>query len=569
MTAETPANQDNHRLLVLIPVYNHAKTLPSVVSAVRALGLPCLLVDDGSDLECAALIERLALQKGIWRMRLAKNSGKGAAVAAGLLRAAALGYSHALQIDADGQHDLSALEGFIAASRANPSDLIGGAPQYASDAPKSRLYGRWVMRIWVWINSLSLQIPDAMCGFRIYPLASTLAVLKSARLAKRMAFDPEILVRLVWQRVPMRWLPLAVQYPQDGVSHFRLWQDNALISLMHTRLFFGMLLRAPLLLWQRWQARRQDERDSHWAEQSERGNLFWMRLGFAIVRRCGRPVSAPLVWLVVLYFYLSKASARRAIADYQQRLLLANHANPPTLPRFAPVYRQYLAFAATMLDKFDVLCGKITRDDLQLHDPDGVQAQMGQGRGQILLTAHLGNAQLLCALAAELPGTAMNILIHSQHAQRFNQLLGAAAANLKLIEVSTLDATLMLDLAQRLDKGEWLVMAGDRVPLSTERSVKVQFLGAPALLPQGPWLMAALLRCPLNLLLCLRSDGTADRRFSVILQRLPGNPDVPRSERAAQIAMQAQHYADCLAQHCRQRPLQWFNFYPFWEDAHA
>jgi hypothetical protein len=118
--------------------------------------------------------------------------------------------------------------------------------------PKGRLYGRYLTHIWVWINSLSLSIPDSMCGFRVYPLAPTLELIDSVAIGRRMDFDSEILVRLSWLNQPMQWLPIRVRYPADGLSHFRLLHDNALISLMHAKLFFGMLLRAPLILWRRW-----------------------------------------------------------------------------------------------------------------------------------------------------------------------------------------------------------------------------------------------------------------------------------------------------------------------------
>jgi len=239
------------KLTALIPVYNHAETLAAVVAAVRHCGLDCLLVDDGSEPGCARLIDQLAQDDGVRKTRLACNRGKGAAVHAGFLHAHALGYTHALQIDADGQHDLSAIPQFLAACQAEPHCLIGAAPVYGADAPKSRVYGRWLNRVWVWINTLSTRIPDAMCGFRVYPLGVCVELLRSEPLGQRMEFDIEILVRLAWRGVPMRWLPLRVQYPENGISHFRLWRDNLLISRMHARLFFGMLRRAPKLLWQR------------------------------------------------------------------------------------------------------------------------------------------------------------------------------------------------------------------------------------------------------------------------------------------------------------------------------
>jgi len=304
---------------------------------------------------------------------------------------------------------------------------------------------------------------------------------------------------------------------------------------------------------------------SHWARQSERGSLLLMRLGFAAAHWLGRPLFTPVVGLVVGYFYLSRRSARLAISEYQQKLRTFSQ-NSAIFPRYFAVYRQYLAFANALLDKLDVWRGKISRADLTLIDPHGVHAQMGKGRGQILVTAHLGNAEITRALVGQLPDVRINILMHSRNAQRFNQVLAAAGASAAIIEVSELDAALMLDLAQRLERGEWLAIAGDRIPLHGERTCTASFLGAPAAFAQGPWLLAALLRCPLNLLLCL-PEGNG--RFSVILEHLDEGAAVGRAKRGEQLAKQVQHYADRLSHYCQQQPLQWFNFYPFWDDDHA
>ncbi|TBU97074.1 glycosyltransferase family 2 protein [Phytopseudomonas dryadis] len=241
-----------HRPCALIPVYNHEHALPAVVAALLDAGLPCVLVDDASSPGCAAVIDRLASEADTYLLRLPHNQGKGGAVMAGLREAQRLGFSHALQVDADGQHDLQAVQAFLDESRDHPEAIVCGYPQYDASVPKGRLYARYLTHAWVWINSLSLQIRDSMCGFRVYPLAASVALIDSAKLGTRMDFDSEILVRLSWREQPMRWLPTRVHYPEDGVSHFRLWQDNALISKMHARLFFGMLCRAPWLLYRRW-----------------------------------------------------------------------------------------------------------------------------------------------------------------------------------------------------------------------------------------------------------------------------------------------------------------------------
>ncbi|NNB53290.1 glycosyltransferase family 2 protein [Pseudomonas fragi] len=243
-----------HNPCAVIPVYNHETVVPAVVDALLAAGLPCVLVDDASSPACAAVLEHLALGDNIFLIRLAVNQGKGGAVMAGLREASRLGFTHALQVDADGQHDLRDVATFMQVSQQNPEALICGYPQYDASVPKGRLYARYLTHVWVWINSLSLQIPDSMCGFRVYPLAPSLALINSVKLGKRMDFDPEILVRLAWRNQPMRWLPTKVHYPLDGLSHFRLFHDNALISGMHTKLFFGMLLRLPSILWRRCKA---------------------------------------------------------------------------------------------------------------------------------------------------------------------------------------------------------------------------------------------------------------------------------------------------------------------------
>lgn len=237
-----------HKPCAVIPVYNHGATVRHVVGRVRAHGLPCIVVDDGSETECARELDTLAAQGMATLVRRMRNGGKGCAVQDGLRHAAAMGYTHALQVDADGQHALDDIPAFVDASRRHPQALIGGAPAYGDDAPRSRIHGRRLTRVWVWINTLSLAIPDAMCGFRIYPLAPTLALLDRCNPGNRMDFDIAVLVRLHWRAVPMVWQPTRVHYPAGGVSHFRGLRDNALISRMHARLFAGMLLRAPLLL---------------------------------------------------------------------------------------------------------------------------------------------------------------------------------------------------------------------------------------------------------------------------------------------------------------------------------
>lgn len=237
-----------NRCCIVVPVYNHPGCLEWLVSNLRETGLHTLMVNDGSDVICSDLLRGIC-DREQWTTLIEResNGGKGAAVKTGLRAAAGLGYSHALQLDADGQHDLTDIPQLLALSRSNPGAVISGAPDFR-EVPRVRLYGRYLTHIWVWINTLSLEIRDSMCGFRIYPLAATLKVLENSYTGDRMDFDPEILVRLHWDGVRVIQLRTAVTYPRDGISHFRGLRDNALISWMHTRLFFGMLRRLPGLL---------------------------------------------------------------------------------------------------------------------------------------------------------------------------------------------------------------------------------------------------------------------------------------------------------------------------------
>jgi len=238
------------KLGAVIPVYNHGATVGAVVRAIRAHGLPVLLVDDGSEPGCAAVLDSL-VAPDVHLHRLAVNQGKGGAVMTGLRAAQTLGWSHALQIDADGQHDTADIPKFAAAAAVHPGHFICGCPIYDASVPKARFYGRYATHVWVWINTLSTAIRDSMCGFRVYPLGAVVPLIDSVEIGRRMDFDVEVAVRLVWRGVPVINQPTRVSYPSDGVSHFRALQDNLLISWMHTRLFFGMLLRLPMLLWRK------------------------------------------------------------------------------------------------------------------------------------------------------------------------------------------------------------------------------------------------------------------------------------------------------------------------------
>lgn len=235
----------------LIPVYNHPHTVTQLVDALQPFHLPVLLVDDGSEPQTAAELDRLAERHDVLLHRLASNQGKGAAVMAGLRQAQTRGFSHALQIDADGQHDINDVNRLLELARQHPQALVSGHPVYDDTVPAVRKYGRYLTHGLVWLETLSLQLIDSMCGFRVYPVDACVRLDDEEYVGRRMDFDSEIMVRLFWRYRAVKFVPTRVIYPPHGRSHFRMVKDNVCMTLMHSRLLFGMLLRSPKLLTKR------------------------------------------------------------------------------------------------------------------------------------------------------------------------------------------------------------------------------------------------------------------------------------------------------------------------------
>jgi glycosyltransferase involved in cell wall biosynthesis len=237
------------RPCAIVPTHNHHLRLGEVAAGLRRFDLPVLIVDDGSDNPSKAAIAALHdPARGVTVMRLEVNGGKGAAVMAGFRRALAEGFTHALQVDADGQHDPAQAAEFLALGRARPEAVVSGGAVYDASVPKARKYGRYITHVCVWGETMSRDISDSMCGYRLYPLRAVARLLDERWIAARMEFDTEIIVRLHWAGVPVIMLPVKVVYPAGNTSNFRMVRDNVRISWMHTRL----LAQAPFrLLWKR------------------------------------------------------------------------------------------------------------------------------------------------------------------------------------------------------------------------------------------------------------------------------------------------------------------------------
>jgi glycosyltransferase involved in cell wall biosynthesis len=237
------------RTCVLIPTYDNAATLEGVVVRAREHVTDVIVVDDGSH-DAALRVARHLLQAGLADVRFHDtNRGKGAAMLTGLQAADERGFSHAIQIDADGQHDTNDLPRFLAASRADPDALVMGQPVFDGTAPRLRMWARQVSVFWCRVETWSRRLGDPLCGYRVYPVAATL---RTAFRARAMDVDAEAAVRLAWAGTPIAHVPTRVRYltaEEGGVSHFRPLLDTLSISRMHARLTFTALWRWVSRLW--------------------------------------------------------------------------------------------------------------------------------------------------------------------------------------------------------------------------------------------------------------------------------------------------------------------------------
>ena len=533
----------------IVPSRDHAKVIGDVVARLRAAGLPVFVIDDGSGPDAARVIAALDDNaRQVWVHRLPVNQGKGAAVMAGFARAAAAGFSHAVQVDADGQHDLDALPALLNAARAEPDAVICGQPVYDASMPCSRRIGRWITHAWVAIETWSLHTPDSMCGFRVYPLAAVGALMAQQRIGQRMEFDTDILVRLIWRGTPARGVAVRVTYPPDNTSNFDLLRDNLRITVMHTRLVIARLRR--LVRGSRWRE------PQHWAALTERGAQWGLELTAFVARVLGRRASLVLLAPVVGFFLLTGGAQRRASRGFLTWVTGRR-------PGLDGSFRHFMSFAASVLDGFLAWTQGLPEGAVVPDDEVALARLIADPRGALFVVAHVGNPGLAQASLDPPIRARLTILVHSRHAANFAAFMRRhrPEAVARHVQVTELGPERAIELQQRVERGEWVVIAGDRTPVGGGDHVsRVLFFGAEAAFPHGPWILASLLRCPVHLLFCVR-DGA---RWRLTVEPFAERLVLPRADRGAALRDVCARYAARLEAHVRQVPLQWYNFYDFW-----
>jgi YbgC/YbaW family acyl-CoA thioester hydrolase len=410
----------NIRVCAVIPSYNHWQAMPAIVERLRTLGLAVFVIDDGSAAPAQAALAALnAPQGGVQVRRLEVNRGKGGAVLEGFALARAAGFSHCVQVDADGQHDMAAVTDMLALARQHPDAIIAGQAAYDDSAPLGRVVGRWITHVCVWIETLSFDVHDSMCGLRVYPVAAIAALLdRGGRIGQGMDFDIEILVRLHRAGTPGVNHPVSVTYPPGNLSNFRMWRDNWHITKMHTRLIAGTLVSLPVVLWRR---SRRAGTATHWAGLGERG-MYWGLQGSAwAYRLLGRRGCMAMLAPVVLYFYLTAGERRRASLDFLRRAFAASGRARP--PGWWEGYRHFLSFARRALDSFVAWMGRMPADAVRPMEVAALEEAKAQPRGAIFIVSHHGNVEVSRALLD--PGTRRRVVVltHTRHAETYNRIL--------------------------------------------------------------------------------------------------------------------------------------------------
>ncbi len=305
--------------------------------------------------------------------------------------------------------------------------------------------------------------------------------------------------------------------------------------------------------------------ESHWASLQETSFLWGIRALVWVYRIFGRWLFRVFLRPVVSYYFITGRIARNASREYLRRLGRCF----PELKLSGgwwESYLHFLSFGETLLDKIICWTGNIDQNLIDFPNRPILLGLLEQKRGAMLLSGHIGNLEICQAIATLRGHIHLNILVHTRHAEKFNGLLGGygGSSTIKLIEVTELNPGIAIELQEKIERGEFLVLVGDRIPVNGSRTVKASFLGKDAEFPQGPYLLASLLRCPVYTLFCFSAAG----RFHIDLEPFADSIRIPRTEpqRLQMLEALARRYAERLETLCRAQPLQWFNFFPYWDS---
>jgi len=303
----------------------------------------------------------------------------------------------------------------------------------------------------------------------------------------------------------------------------------------------------------------------HWAGMSEAGSYAGIRFIYWVYRLFGRTMFRLILYPVMVYFFVARREARHASMEYLHHLHQSSPGVFPSTPGWMTSYRHFQQFGEAILDKAIAWSGQLPAKCMDVIDEPAYRTVFDDTRGRLIIGSHLGNLEFCRGFASQHRAIKINALVYDHHAINFNRVISRLnpKSRVNLIQVTELDIPTMLSLKEKVDNGEWVVIAGDRTPVisGARRTVTVDFLGAPALFPIGPYVLASTLQCPVSLLFAYRKEKRLKAKFEPFAERIA----LDRKQRAAQLQQWTQQFAHRLADNCRAAPLQWFNFYSFWD----
>ncbi|NND00085.1 MAG: hypothetical protein HKN85_07885 [Gammaproteobacteria bacterium] len=306
---------------------------------------------------------------------------------------------------------------------------------------------------------------------------------------------------------------------------------------------------------------------THWSSIKEAGTLLGLRFLWLMHRVFGRWMVSLMLLPTVAYFIIFRPQTRRSSKDF----LITHYRRYPEYwshrPDLRNVARHFWEFAETVVDKLLSWFVEIDAAQFDIADADYIEQLMADSRGRLIVGSHFGNLEYCRGFVHRYRDKVINILIHDKHSENYNALMQQvnSESRINIFQVTEFDIPNMLRIKAKIDIGEWMFIAGDRSPPSgTRRTVEVQFMGRPAALPIGPYLLAHGLACPVEMLFTFCDYSSKDRRIRVELINFAERIVISRKNREQELQHYAQQYAAALEQRCARAPYQWFNFYDFW-----
>lgn len=305
---------------------------------------------------------------------------------------------------------------------------------------------------------------------------------------------------------------------------------------------------------------------THWAKPKEAGGLTGMRIMIFVNAVFGRVAFKIVLYPVMAYFFMRRGNARKSSMDYLRRLRQKYPGIWGKQPLLKLSFQHFLTFGNLLLDKYLVWVKSPPIPTMNTAEEELLFRIIEKRQGSLILGSHFGNLEYSRGIASRHPELVMNVLTYDQHASKFAGLMANSEpeSRLNLIQVTDLNLSLALDLRERVQKGEWVVIAGDRVPVGESKRVcEALFIGEKANFPIGPCVLAAFLECPVYLLYCYHLHDHYQMGFELFADKM----ELPRQDRQKAIEAHVQRYATALEAQVTRAPLQWFNFYDFWSKS--